>query len=189
MLCFQVEPFASLATLSSASVPRLLLNRELVGPFKHRQKRPTDVARTGELGESLEELVRSAGWEKDLRVLQGKGQEEKGEGESETSIKPILEKGRGVKDLEVRFSELTLKDGVEGSSDKKVGSEKSQDVKEGTSEEDKSTFPGKHDNKVEDKGEGGHARSIELEELDEDNDDRDGKHKHWRLQPWKNKPD
>ena len=72
LFLFQVEPFASLVTLSGFSVPRLLLNREPVGPFKHRHKRPTDVARTGELVEGVEQLVRSAGWEEDLRRLQGR---------------------------------------------------------------------------------------------------------------------
>lgn len=66
-----MEPFASLATLPSSTVPRLLLNRELVGPFKHYHKRRTDVAVTGDLVDSVWELVRGAGWEDELRSLQG----------------------------------------------------------------------------------------------------------------------
>jgi len=65
-----VEPFASLVTLPRLRVPRLLLNRELVGPFKHRLKRRTDVAVTGDLVVSVKELARLAGWECELRALQ-----------------------------------------------------------------------------------------------------------------------
>lgn len=74
----QVEPFASLATLPAGSVPRLLLNRELVGPFKHSRGRPTDVAMTGDLVESVTELARGAGWAGELRTLCE--QESSGEG-------------------------------------------------------------------------------------------------------------
>ena len=57
-------------TLPAASVPRLLLNRELVGPFKHRSGyRLTDVSMTGDLMESVMELVQGAGWERELKVL------------------------------------------------------------------------------------------------------------------------
>ena len=57
-------------TLPSASVPRLLLNRELVGPFKHRSGyRLTDVSMTGDLVESVMELAQGAGWERELKVL------------------------------------------------------------------------------------------------------------------------
>jgi hypothetical protein len=78
----QVEPFASLATLPSGSVPRILLNRELVGPFKHRGRgRPTDVAVTGDLVESVMTLARGAGWERELCHLCGYEEERGEEGE------------------------------------------------------------------------------------------------------------
>ena len=66
---FQVEPFASLAALPRLNVPRVLINRELVGPFKHRRKRATDLAMTGDLVECVSELAAMAGWEKELEVL------------------------------------------------------------------------------------------------------------------------
>ena len=66
---FQVEPFASLAALPRFSVPRVLINRELVGPFKHRRKRATDLAMTGDLVECVSDLAAMAGWEKELEVL------------------------------------------------------------------------------------------------------------------------
>ncbi len=64
-----MEPFASLVSLPRVNVPRLLLNRELVGPFKHQRKRPTDIAMTGDLVGSVRELVRCAGWEDDMDVM------------------------------------------------------------------------------------------------------------------------
>lgn len=46
-----------------------MINRELVGPFKHQRKRPTDIALTGDLVEQVNELVRLAGWQQDLNKL------------------------------------------------------------------------------------------------------------------------
>lgn len=113
-LPFQVEPFASLVTLPAGSVPRLLLNRELVGPFKQRGRgRTTDVAVTGDLVESVMSLARGAGWEEELRQLCGYGEEEEEgggkEGEEEGGGKEGKEEGlkeekavEGVGVVEVR---------------------------------------------------------------------------------------
>lgn len=65
----QVEPFASLATLSRHTVPRVLLNRELVGPFQSQRCRPTDVAMIGDLVESVRVLVEGAGWSGELEEI------------------------------------------------------------------------------------------------------------------------
>ena len=66
----QVEPFASLTSLPHLNVPRLLINREVVGPFRHRRKRSTDVAMTGrDLVECVSELAGIAGWTKELETL------------------------------------------------------------------------------------------------------------------------
>ena len=59
-------------------MPRVLLNREPVGPFLPRLRRPTDLLVTGDLVGSVRELVRMCGWEEDLRKLEGEGE---GEGE------------------------------------------------------------------------------------------------------------
>ena len=63
---FQVEPFASLVTLSRHTVPRLLLNRELVGPFRSQRRRPTDVAVCRDVVESVRQLAQGAGWAEEL---------------------------------------------------------------------------------------------------------------------------
>ncbi len=66
----QVEPFASLASRTRPGVPRLLLNRELVGPFKQHRRRPSDHAITGDLVDSVRELARAIGWDGLLSQLQ-----------------------------------------------------------------------------------------------------------------------
>lgn len=63
-----MEPFASLVTLPAFSVPRLLINRELVGPFSQRKRRTTDVVVTGDLVEGVRRLVGEAGWEGELEA-------------------------------------------------------------------------------------------------------------------------
>lgn len=65
----QVEPFASLCTLPRFDIPRLLINRELVGPFRHGRKRITDVALTGDLVDTVREIAALAGWTAELQHL------------------------------------------------------------------------------------------------------------------------
>ena len=64
-----MEPFASLASLPRSGVPRLLLNRELVGPFKSRRKKQEDFALTGDLVTSVKEISQLAGWQEELEEL------------------------------------------------------------------------------------------------------------------------
>lgn len=110
-------------------MPRLLLNRELVGPFKQRHKRATDLAMTGDLVESVEELVRAAGWEGELRALQG-SQEQASDSATEDQLpSPRSRRGTvdvlpppssipGCAELAVAVSELSIKEGVDVSADK-----------------------------------------------------------------------
>lgn len=65
----QVEPFASLASLPRSGVPRLLLNRELVGPFKSRRRKQEDFALTGDLVTSVKEISQLAGWLEELEKM------------------------------------------------------------------------------------------------------------------------
>jgi len=64
-----VEPFASLVSLVRTGVPRLLLNRELVGPFKSRRRKQEDFALTDDLITSVKGIARSAGWLEELERL------------------------------------------------------------------------------------------------------------------------
>uniref|UniRef100_A0A287CVS6 Sirtuin 3 n=1 Tax=Ictidomys tridecemlineatus TaxID=43179 RepID=A0A287CVS6_ICTTR len=57
---FWVEPFASLSEAVGSSVPRLLINRDLVGPFTWRPRR-RDVAQLGDVIHSVERLVELLG--------------------------------------------------------------------------------------------------------------------------------
>lgn len=65
---FQVEPFASLSEAVRSSVPRLLINRDLVGPFAWRP-RGTDVVQLGDVVQGVERLVELLGWTEELQEL------------------------------------------------------------------------------------------------------------------------
>ena len=64
-----MEPFASLVSLTRRGVPRLLLNRELVGPFKSRRRQQEDFSLTGDLVTSVKEVSQFAGWLEELEEL------------------------------------------------------------------------------------------------------------------------
>ncbi|XP_043944082.1 NAD-dependent protein deacetylase sirtuin-3-like isoform X2 [Protopterus annectens] len=53
----EIEPFASIVNSVRPTVPRLLLNRNAVGPFKRIPLRNNDVVELGDLTESLKKLV------------------------------------------------------------------------------------------------------------------------------------
>ncbi|XP_013358370.1 PREDICTED: NAD-dependent protein deacetylase sirtuin-3, mitochondrial isoform X3 [Chinchilla lanigera] len=63
-----VEPFASLSEAVRASVPRLLINRDLVGPFAWRP-RSRDVIQLGDVVQNVERLVELLGWTEELQDL------------------------------------------------------------------------------------------------------------------------
>ncbi|XP_057883090.1 NAD-dependent protein deacetylase sirtuin-3, mitochondrial isoform X2 [Melospiza melodia melodia] len=64
----EVEPFASLADAVRSSVPRVLINRELVGPFAWQQ-RHNDVAELGDVVGGVERLVELLGWKEEMQTL------------------------------------------------------------------------------------------------------------------------
>lgn len=68
LFALQVEPFASLAGAVRNSVPRLLINRDLVGPFAWR-RRPHDVVQLGDVVTGVQALVDALGWTRDLDAL------------------------------------------------------------------------------------------------------------------------
>lgn len=63
-----MEPFASLAGAVRPSVPRLLINRDLVGPFAF-QRRPGDVVQLGDVVGGVQELVAAIGWRREMDTL------------------------------------------------------------------------------------------------------------------------
>ncbi|XP_039546936.1 NAD-dependent protein deacetylase sirtuin-3, mitochondrial [Pimephales promelas] len=71
----EVEPFASLAGAVRGSVPRLLINRDLVGPFSWGS-RPTDVAELGDVVSGVKKLVELLGWKQELETLMNAGGDE-----------------------------------------------------------------------------------------------------------------
>ena len=68
LFALQVEPFASLAGAVRGSVPRLLINRDLVGPFAWR-RRPQDVVQLGDVVSGVQALVDALGWTQELDAL------------------------------------------------------------------------------------------------------------------------
>ncbi|XP_027434477.1 NAD-dependent protein deacetylase sirtuin-3, mitochondrial isoform X2 [Zalophus californianus] len=64
----EVEPFASLSEAVQSSVPRLLINRDLVGPFAWRP-RNRDVVQLGDVVHGVERLVELLGWTEELQDL------------------------------------------------------------------------------------------------------------------------
>ncbi|XP_033012534.1 NAD-dependent protein deacetylase sirtuin-3, mitochondrial isoform X1 [Lacerta agilis] len=69
----EVEPFASLAYAIRSSVPRVLINRELVGPFAQPQH--SDVAELGDVITGVEKVVELLGWKEELQELMKKEKE------------------------------------------------------------------------------------------------------------------
>ncbi|XP_052569439.1 NAD-dependent protein deacetylase sirtuin-3, mitochondrial isoform X2 [Peromyscus californicus insignis] len=64
----EVEPFASLSEAVQKSVPRLLINRDLVGSFAW-SPRSKDVAQLGDVVQGVERLVDLLGWTQELQDL------------------------------------------------------------------------------------------------------------------------
>ncbi|XP_012930030.2 NAD-dependent protein deacetylase sirtuin-3, mitochondrial isoform X2 [Heterocephalus glaber] len=65
---FWVEPFASLSEAVGGSVPRLFINRDLVGSFAWRP-RSRDVVQLGDVVHSVQRLVELLGWTEELQDL------------------------------------------------------------------------------------------------------------------------
>lgn len=73
----QVEPFASIAGAVRSSVPRLLVNRDLVGPFAW-SRRPQDVVQLGDVVNGVKTLVDAIGWTQELHSLMAANAKSKG---------------------------------------------------------------------------------------------------------------
>ncbi|XP_072236005.1 NAD-dependent protein deacetylase sirtuin-3, mitochondrial isoform X2 [Leuresthes tenuis] len=70
----EVEPFASLAGAVRSSVPRLLINRDAVGPFAWG-RRTHDVMQLGDVVSGVRALVDALGWTQELDALMAAGDE------------------------------------------------------------------------------------------------------------------
>ncbi|KAJ9575229.1 hypothetical protein L9F63_025818, partial [Diploptera punctata] len=62
----EVFPFASVADSVQDYIPRLLINRDIVGSFGYRE---LDVVMTGDIIESIKTLTIALGWMKDLEEI------------------------------------------------------------------------------------------------------------------------
>ncbi|KAM3924088.1 NAD-dependent protein deacetylase sirtuin-3, mitochondrial-like [Leptodactylus fuscus] len=62
----KIEPFASILNDLRPNVPRLLINRDAVGPFKDYPLKNTDVVELGELCAVTRKFVRALNWQADM---------------------------------------------------------------------------------------------------------------------------
>ncbi|XP_048023974.1 NAD-dependent protein deacetylase sirtuin-3 [Megalobrama amblycephala] len=65
----KIEPFASLINTVKSTVPRLLLNRDPVGPFERRPLRRGDYMELGDLSDSVRKLAEILGWHTEIQDL------------------------------------------------------------------------------------------------------------------------
>ncbi|KAK2894595.1 hypothetical protein QQF64_012523 [Cirrhinus molitorella] len=65
----KIEPFASLVNTVKSTVPRLLLNRDPVGPFERRPLRRGDYMELGDLSDSVQKLAEILGWHSEIQDL------------------------------------------------------------------------------------------------------------------------
>ncbi|KAM6936909.1 NAD-dependent protein deacetylase sirtuin-3 [Xenentodon cancila] len=65
----QIEPFASLVNTVRSSVPRLLLNRHAVGPFRRVPLRRGDHMELGDLADTVQRLAEMLGWNGEIEEL------------------------------------------------------------------------------------------------------------------------
>ncbi|TTA54978.1 NAD-dependent protein deacetylase sirtuin-3, mitochondrial [Bagarius yarrelli] len=65
----EVEPFASLSRAVRGSVSRLLINRDLVGPFAWGSSQHSDVAELGDVVSGVRKLANTLGWMPELEAL------------------------------------------------------------------------------------------------------------------------
>lgn len=71
-----MEPFAGIASAVDRSTPRLLLNREIVGPFCRRwERRSNDIVQRGDVVEGVKKLVDLLGWSDSMDAIMNSANE------------------------------------------------------------------------------------------------------------------
>ena len=71
-----MEPFAGIASAVDRSTPRLLVNREVVGPFSRRwERRSNDVVLCGDVVEGVTKLVDLLGWSASMDAIMNSAKE------------------------------------------------------------------------------------------------------------------
>nr|XP_015207345.1 PREDICTED: NAD-dependent protein deacetylase sirtuin-3-like isoform X1 [Lepisosteus oculatus] len=65
----QIEPFASIVNTVKATVPRLLLNRDPIGPFQKIPLKRTDFMELGDLVDGVKMFARHLGWHEEIEDL------------------------------------------------------------------------------------------------------------------------
>jgi len=72
----EVEPFAGIASAVDRYTPRLLVNREIVGPFSRLlERRSNDVVQKGDVVEGVKKLVNLLGWSDSMDTIMNSAKE------------------------------------------------------------------------------------------------------------------
>ncbi|XP_063784517.1 NAD-dependent protein deacetylase sirtuin-3, mitochondrial-like isoform X3 [Pseudophryne corroboree] len=65
----RIEPFANIVNSVRPNVPRLLMNRDAVGPFKTKPMKSTDVVQLGELCDVTRKFLKALNWQTDMEEV------------------------------------------------------------------------------------------------------------------------
>ncbi|XP_063784516.1 NAD-dependent protein deacetylase sirtuin-3-like isoform X2 [Pseudophryne corroboree] len=65
----EIEPFANIVNSVRPNVPRLLMNRDAVGPFKTKPMKSTDVVQLGELCDVTRKFLKALNWQTDMEEV------------------------------------------------------------------------------------------------------------------------
>ncbi|XP_070568630.1 NAD-dependent protein deacetylase sirtuin-3-like isoform X2 [Ptychodera flava] len=139
----EVYPFAGIVDSTRTYIPRLLINRQLVGPFV-RKARFNDVSEIGDIVESVKKLARVLGWKKTMEDLIEES-EGKTNGESQAESKTGDDVNNGENEHDTKSSENCCHDNQQARGE--IQSEikdndnpgKSENCKQATKSNDKTT--------------------------------------------------
>jgi len=141
----QVHPFAGLVDVVSRSTPRLLINREAVGPFdtgRWRKRSPRDSVYLGDADAAVRLLARELGWEEELDEMIAKGRKEleakwaqqeklygaKGPTEKDEGVGKPVEKETKAKEEKAKGAEADDSSKERTAAAKEEGKEEGKDV-------------------------------------------------------------
>lgn len=136
----QVMPFAGLVERVSRSTPRLLINREAVGPFeylRHNRTRGSDSLWLGDADDGVRALVEELGWAEEFDEICQEGEKRLRADwhKREAVAREPEEVDSGAEEEDRGAEEEDSGDEKEGSGDEKEGSEAEKEEERAKSED------------------------------------------------------
>uniref|UniRef100_A0A3P9LII5 Si:dkey-103i16.6 n=1 Tax=Oryzias latipes TaxID=8090 RepID=A0A3P9LII5_ORYLA len=92
----KIEPFASLVNSVRSTVPRLLLNRNAVGPFERVPLRRGDHMELGDLADSVRKFAEMLGWDGEIQELMRSQEVNRGASDHESCEETSRAEGSGA---------------------------------------------------------------------------------------------